>query len=410
MLVVCANWGIGDGSLREAPSPARMAAFVDGLRRAAVLAGWQERGRYDPSPAVDLLLAGDTCDWYASRHGLEGGRPWRRDAASRRARERVVTGALLEARRTLLPLSALVRGGLTLPGADRRGRPAFDAPVSVPVRLALLEGNLDVGLAGPLRALAAAALELPAAMLCEADGLAVEHGHAGDAAWATEAEGPLLGASLRVDLVARYLASAAVERLPPVWRRALVERLLASDLLDCDALRRGARVPQLAAEERRPLEEAWRRAVEGWRQAAWSQGVGRSVPFDLLDAIAGRLLDAAAPGDGADDELARLLRPAVVRRAGTVFLGHPPVEWSRPSGAPRLFCMGGAGAAVDAAAPGVHEIGPGEAPRILPPGAVVPPGGRGGVRACPPGAIPAQWSDIPSARPAAAWRRVVEAA
>ena len=122
MLVVCANWGIGDGTLREPPPPARTAAFVDGLRRAAVLAGWQERGRYEPIPAVDLILAGDTCDWYASRHWLEGGRPWRRDAASRRSLERVVAGALLEARRTLLPLTALLRGGLTLPGADRRGR------------------------------------------------------------------------------------------------------------------------------------------------------------------------------------------------------------------------------------------------------------------------------------------------
>lgn len=411
MLVVCANWGIGDGTLREPPPPARTAAFVDGLRRAAVLAGWQERGRYEPIPAVDLILAGDTCDWYASRHWLEGGRPWRRDAASRRSLERVVAGALLEARRTLLPLTALLRGGLTLPGADRRGRPAFDAPVAVPVRLTLLEGNLDVGLAGPLRTLSAAALELPVATRCEADGLAVEHGHAGDAAWAADAEGPLLGASLRVDLVARYLASAAVGRLPAAWRRGLVERLLASDLADCDALRRGARVPQLAADARGPLEEAWRRAVGAWRQAAWSDGVGRSVPFDLLDAIAGRLLEGAAAGDGHADELAGLLRPAVVAQAGTVVLGHPPVERSRPRGAPRLICMGGAGAAIERAAPGVHEVGPGEAHRILPPAAVVPLGGRGAFRACPPGAIPAQWSDIPSASPAAAaWRRVVEAA
>lgn len=412
MLVVCANWGIGDGSLREAPPRARVTAFVDGLRRAAVLAGWQERGRYEPIPAVDLVLAGDTCDWYASRHWLDGGRPWRRDAASRHARRRVVTGALLEARRALAPLTALLHGGLSLPGADRRGRPAFDAPVVVPVRLTLLEGNLDVGLAGPLRALAAAAFDVPAATRCEADGLTVEHGHGGDSVWGAEAdaEGPLLGASLRVDLVARYLASTAVAGLPPAWRRGLGERLLASDLLDCDRLRRAARVPQVPTEGRGALEEAWRRAVVAWRQAAWGDGVGRSVPFDLLDAIAARLL-GAAPDDGADDELARLLRPAVVTRAGTVVLGHPPVERSRPRGVPRLICLGGAGDAGDGAAPGVHEVGPAEAPRILPPGAVVPAGGRGGVRVCPPGAIPPHWTDVPSASPAAAaWRRVVEAA
>jgi len=408
VLVVAGNWGIGDGSLRDAP-PARVTAFVDDLRRSAVLAGWQETGRYETVDGIDLVLAGDTLDWYASRHWTGTARPWRRDADSRRVGEAVVRATLLRARRVLAPLVRLTREGLALPGADRRGRPTFDASVVVPVRVTLLEGNLDAGLGGALGRLAASALELPVGSACEAEGVAVEHGHGGDAAWSSATEGPLLGASVRIDLIARYLAAPEVTRLPEAWRQRLAGRLLASDALDCGALCRAATVPEADADGRRRLEQAWWRSVEDWRRAAWGDGVGRVVPFDLLDALADRLLRPSPAGEG--DELARLLRPVVTSRASSAVLGHLPVSRSEPSGTPRTAGLGGAGAAADGPVPGVCEIPSGAERLALPPAVVVPRGGRGPFRACPAGAIPPEWTGIPAvAPPAAPRRRVVEAA
>lgn len=79
MIVVTANWEIGDGSLWPGPAAGIMERFRAEVARAAVRAGWQCDGRYEPVRRVDVVFAGDTFDGSPRANGSE--RPDRGNAA-----------------------------------------------------------------------------------------------------------------------------------------------------------------------------------------------------------------------------------------------------------------------------------------------------------------------------------------
>lgn len=375
MLVVTANWQIGDGSILAPQAPGAGGRFVADLRRSAVREGWRPDGRYEPVRSLDVVLAGDTLDPLLSREWLGSSRPWERGATARAAAERVLAGCLAGAARTFGELSRLVHEGLDVPAADARGRPAASRTTTATVRVTLLEGNLDAGLG---RDAAVAIRALPGIVVgtrWEGEGVRVEHGHDSDPAWcggglATGAV-PSPGASLRVDLLGRFAAASLPDTARPI-RDRLVGRLAGGEIGTWPALLSAAlATPGRAAgdgAEADLLRASWRDAVGGWRRAARRTGLLLDAPFDAVDALATLLL-----GDGGGEELAALVRPpspaGTLAHVGTIVLGHPAADRSRPWDRPRVICLGGE-AEAEPAPPGVLEIHPAMG-RSQPPSLVV---------------------------------------
>lgn len=378
MLVVTANWQIGDGSILPPPTPAVVARFVGELRRSAVREGWRSDGRYEPVRSLDVVFAGDTFDLLLSREWQGRHRPWDQGGPARATAERVLAGCLAAGRRLFGDLGTLARHGLPVPAADERGRPAATKTTTVPVRVTLLEGNLDAGLGHDA---AEVTRSLPAFVVgtrWEGERVRVEHGHDGDPAWWNEFSGrgaaPSLGQSLVVDLLGR-LAFAPVADGARAVRNRLVGRLAAGEI---------AAWPTLFAEtftslgasagESESLASAWRDAVAGWRRSARRCGLLPDAPFDAVDDLAAMLL-----GRG-DPDLAVLLGPGCPVSArtggGTVVLGHPVPGRRRTGDHPRVVCLG-AEAAEEPSFPGVHEIAP-VADRPPPPTLVLHDGEGGG--------------------------------
>lgn len=369
MLVVSANWGIGDGSIVASPGTAGVERFVADVREATVRAGWRDDGRYEPVRETCVVLAGDTCDWLLSREWLAGARPWDAGRAAGIVGRRVVASALRAARRSLLPLGGAVARGFTIPDADRRGRPCPTRTVHVRVSLAFLEGNLDVGL---VRLAAGCPAPVAASALGDrwsGDGVAVLHGDRADPAWRSPDDdraaglGRLvprtLGASLRVDLLSRFALAPEVAAAG-VRGRDTVGRLAAVDPLDWHRFFGGPSEQAVATE----LAGAWRRAVTSWESAARRGGVRAETPFDAVEALAARFLGRIPAGP---DEVALALRPAVApspgARPGTLVLAHPGREHSSDvSSRPRIVCLGGG----EAEPPPDSAAGPAGVNQIVP--------------------------------------------
>jgi hypothetical protein len=347
MLVVTANWGCADGTL--VPAAAGRAAvrrWFAAIHRGIVRAGFRRDGRYEPVDAVDLVFAGDTCDWLVSETWLGKARPWHGGRRAREARARVALTAL----RRAAPLAAWVarwlREGVAVPRADGRARPARDGWARVPVRVALLAGDRDpwlhevfdtAGLAG-----------------CSSgtgwgDGaVAVRHGHEFDPACRVEAAAsserpPSLAESVAVDLVAAFLAACRALGLGDGAAGRLAVALAAAGPLDLPVALGGwleseAARGTLAEAVRDRIAAEWRRAVSRWHRAADLAPPACGLPASPHAALATWLERAV------DDPLAGRRRPgppasvadlarstpqelataaAAVSTRGTVVLGHP---------------------------------------------------------------------------------------
>ncbi len=362
MLVVTANWQIGDGSILPPPAAPFVARFIADLRRSAVCEGWRRDGRYEPVRSVDVVFAGDTLDLSLSREWLGLHRPWQRGDAARAVAERVLAGCLAGARRLFGELGSLVRHGIAVPAADARGRPAPARETHVPVRVTLLEGKLDARLGRDGADAIEASCGIVVGTRWEGEAVRVEHGHASDPAWWSEGPAwgavPTLGQSLRVDLLARFAAAILPDPARPI-RDRLVGRLAAGEIgawpaLVAESLAAPAHAPTAPAVE--GLAAPWRDAVEGWRRATRRSGILLDAPFDAVDGLAAML-----EGEGDADDLASLLGPTTPRESAadvaTLVLGHPAAARSRPWGRPRVLCLGGE-TVREAAAPGVLEVAP----------------------------------------------------
>lgn len=392
MIVVTANWGIGDGSLWPSLPAAAVDRFVGALRRAAVRAGWRADGSYAPVERIDLLLAGDTFDWLASRIALGPTRPWQRGVRAQAARDRAMTATLRVARRTLGPLLRAVRRGVAVPNVDRRGRPRLADWVTAALEVTLLEGNLDRGLARPDGARLAAAARLRVGERWFGAGVSVLHGADADPLWGGFEPGggprvrlddgrPSLGESLYVDLLGRFAVAPAVASLAAADRQGLLSTLSGNQPLawgDLVAHRlRGSSADDVA------IAAAWRACVDTWHREARGAGVAAEAPIDILDAIADRVSrgDRANAGQEADP-LGDLLEPraaATIPRlvgregpgAATVLLGHHSVSASGRIGGGRIVYGLADGPSLERpetcdTPAAVREIGPPAASRSFP--------------------------------------------
>ena len=134
MLVVTANWAIGDGTLWRRPLRGLVSRAWGVIQRSALRAGFRHDGQYRPIKRLDIVFAGDTFDLYASRLWATGDvRPWHRSTSAETARREVAASALRRAAMLNRFARRLLNEGLVVPSATRQGRPHLRHPTVVPV-------------------------------------------------------------------------------------------------------------------------------------------------------------------------------------------------------------------------------------------------------------------------------------
>jgi hypothetical protein len=341
MLVVTSNLAIGDGTLFRAGG--RHAALPRLVHRAAMRGGFRDAGTYRPIESLHLIVAGDTFDWLASAAWCGGARPWRGGTRVRESLLGIATGSVRAARRLLASVNRWTRHGLLVPAADSRGRPCSGAAV-VPVRVTLLAGDRDSGLADVARHLPRQLVAIGDSWSDEA--LTIRHGHDldpacrrmdGERGWTSGARPPTLAESIGIDLVVRF--AVAVRRLapePPGVGR-LLRRLACSSPVDLP-LTVGAwrttveRDGAMSADQLRLLAATWRRAVAEWVSEARREVPACEVEFDAVHALAAWLETAFHPAEGPINV------PAGIRRlcGGPPSSSGPGASRVRTGAGPRL--------------------------------------------------------------------------
>jgi hypothetical protein len=402
MLVVTANWALADGTL-VAPQRRGQQEFLEAVHRAALRSGVRRDGRYEPIDGIDVVLAGDTFDGLTSSAWTGTVRPWHEGTRAAGMAAGVLLAAAARGRRLLAGLAAWARDGLTVPAADRRGRPAADRRRRVPVRVTILPGDRDPWVAGAAARLARRGVRVAAAWAVA--GVSVCHGAELDPLWGVAEPGrPTLGASLAVDLVARF--GNVLRGRPDLWPacRPLVARL---------ATARPADMPGIVGDWLSSLErgtvvvrDAWRTAVAAWRRQARLAEPACDASFDSIDAVAA-WMDGLHPAadDGARNasDVAALLDslPPVGTQPGMVVFGH----WSGTVEAATI-CKPGWAVEAEAAA-GVTVAGVTAAGRRRGPAhAVFPDPRRPELR----WRLMPEDASAPRSSPAAGAQRIVEAA
>lgn len=397
MLVVTANWGIGDGTLGAGPEGARGREFAIAVQRAAARAGFRPDGSYQPIQRVDVVFAGDTFDWMVSRRWGDAVRPWDAGTEVAALRREVARASAARAWTALHGLVRFARSGLPVPVADGRGRPRADRAARVPLGVVLLAGDRDpwVEQAGGRRL--AARLGIAVGSGTGTAGVTIHHGLEVTAADRTRQRvgpggevGPSLLDSILVDLLVPF--ATAVERLPA---GRLVRRLAAAESpLDMPAVVATAlETPLAASGTRAALVDGWRRAVDGWWNHARRLRPRSLAPFDPLDALA-TWLEAVDPRPDRPPSpwLEAVTGPpdprAFTTSAELVVLGHQVSRATRPFS--RCVALGptppvrGAisGGATTVGGPGATRIVPGAEP-FEPERAIVldDPSAAGSVRA-----------------------------
>ena len=314
MLVVTSNWSITDGTLVDPPARSHGTDFLAGIRRSAARAGIRRDGTYRPVDRVDVVLAGDTFDWLVTAAWQGSERPWQRRARRGATRDRVMQAAVKRGVRLLGKLGRLARNGLTVAGADGRGRPVLGSQVRVPVRVVMLAGDRDAWLDEPRSAKLAERFGIAVGRSWADHPVTIVHGHAIDPlcgpAWGDAADRPpTLHESLSIDLVARF-AVLVHETEPAVLARRVMGTLVASCPLDVPRrlrawLDRAGAVGALSHDSRDRIESAWARAVDGWQRRARRDVPATELQFDAVDSIANWLranpvaMDVAIPAAAA---------------------------------------------------------------------------------------------------------------
>lgn len=345
MLVVTANWALADGTL-VATSRRGQAEFLEAVHRAAFRSGVRRDGRYEPIDSIDVVLAGDTFDPLTSTAWAGGVRPWHEGGRAAAMAAAAMLAAAARGRRLLAGLAAWARAGLMVPAADRRGRPVFGRDRRVPVRVTILPGDRDPWIAGAGARLARRGIEVAGAW--SVPGISVCHGAEFDPLWtAAEPGRPTLGASLAVDLVARF--GTGLRERSDLWPacRPLIAQLAAARALEMP----GIIAEWLAATERSKVvvRDAWRAAVATWRRQARIAEPACDASFDAIDAVAAWMDDLDLAFPDAAGAIAALLDPGPMfgAESGTVVLGH----WSGSAAGQAIVGLGPApGNAADPAA------------------------------------------------------------
>jgi hypothetical protein len=341
MLVVTANWSWTDGSLAPAP-PGRGSGWLQHVHRGVLRACCGRDGRYRPAETVDIVFAGDTFDCLVSRGWTAGVRPWHGGPQVAAVKARVLAEAARRGRRLLAGLARWARGGMSLPAADRRGRPAARGTTRATVRVTLLAGDRDPWL--EQAAGIAARHHCQVGRIWADDESVVRHGAEFDPCWSggelplTDGaeRPPFLGESVLVDLVARFASAILGDGQPVRPLRRLVGRLTAATPLDMPAqvaawLATGHEGAELPTSRRLRIETEWRAAVGAWHRAASREPPVCGIEACPIDWLAGWLEHPRATLPPADVWPRFVARPPRGPGASGLVLGH--VGGDDPAGA-----------------------------------------------------------------------------
>jgi hypothetical protein len=319
--------------------------LVAEVRRIAMRAGFRRDGAYRPLEQVDIVVAGDTFDWLLSREWLGSTRPWHPSRRAVGIRQRVREGSLRRGAAALLGVVRLARRGLHVPLANRHFRPVVGSRVRVPVSVTLLAGDRDEALADAAGREIAERFGVGVGSVWASRGVSVCHGQDFDPLCGPSRAdgGPSLAESLRVDLLARFVAAladcgAAVG--PQPW---LVAALAQTTPLGMPSILSAWRRFRPEAEGcRQKVATLWRRAVEGWHRESRQSAFCQEWNFDVAAEVAAwmestRRTDSHPLHDWLGIERGSL--PA--GHTGTLVLGHLPVGCSALTpGSGRRVCVG----------------------------------------------------------------------
>jgi len=382
MLVIAANWSISDGTLVGANGHRPWQTLVAEVRRIALRSGFRRDGAYRPVEQVDVVLAGDTFDWLLSREWLGSARPWHPSRRAAGIRQRVREGSLRRGTAALLGVVRLARRGLHVPLANRHFRPVVGSRVTVPVSVTLLAGDRDEELADAGGREIAERFGVGVGSVWASRGVSVWHGQDFDPLCGpSRAEGgPSLAESLRVDLLARFIAALADCGAAVGQQRWLVAALAQATPLGMPAILSAWRRFRPEAECcRQKVATLWRRAVEGWHRESRQSAFCQEWDFDVVAEVAA-WMESAGKTDShpLHDWLGIDRRSLPAGPAGTLVLGHLPVGLSALApGSGRRVCVGPRESSPQAGdqrfeGAGSIALAGGEA---LPPGLDVPPPG-----------------------------------
>ena len=329
MLVVTANWAIGDGTLWRRPLRGLVSRAWGAIQRSALRAGFRHDGRYQPIERLDVVFAGDTFDLYASRRWATGDvRPWHRSTAAETIRREVASSALRRGVMLNRFARRLLHDGLVVPRATHQGRPHLRHPIAVPVSVTLLSGDRD-GYLDPSQ-------DWPQgvhwAHSWAAGNWQVEHGQRFDPLQNQSSDhhqGPTLIQSMYARLFAPFAMHVA-EFMPAAQGtlgRSL--RLLADcHPLDVSAAFWHRLLPRVTAGDKAHAEKpatCWQRCVDTWQREAQCDQVDVPAHFDFLSRFASSL-ENPAPPDQAAALLADLCGPAAKESSkpalSGLILGH----------------------------------------------------------------------------------------
>ena len=295
MLVVTANWAIGDGTLWRRPLRGLVSRAWGVIQRSALRAGFRHDGRYQPLERLDIVFAGDTFDLYASRHWATGDvRPWHRSTFAETARREVAASALRRA--VLLNKFArrLLNEGLVVPSATRQGRPHLRHPTVVPVSVTLLSGDRDGYLEPPHNW----PQGVHWANSWSAGQWQVEHGQRFDPLQNQSSdhhEGPTLIQSMHARLIAPFAVQVA-DFMPAAMDKLSRSLRLLADChpLDVSAAFWHRLLPRVTAGDQTHVEKlttCWRRCVDNWQREARRDQVDVPAHFDFLGRFAASLVN-----------------------------------------------------------------------------------------------------------------------
>ena len=295
MLVVTANWAIGDGTLWRRPLRGLVSRAWGVIQRSALRAGFRHDGRYQPLERLDIVFAGDTFDLYASRHWATGDvRPWHRSTFAETARREVAASALRRA--VLLNKFArrLLNEGLVVPSATRQGRPHLRHPTVVPVSVTLLSGDRDGYLEPPHNW----PQGVHWANSWSAGQWQVEHGQRFDPLQNQSSdhhEGPTLIQSMHARLIAPFAVQVA-DFMPAAMDKLSRSLRLLADChpLDVSAAFWHRLLPRVTAGDQTHVEKlttCWRRCVDDWQREARRDQVDVPAHFDFLGRFAASLVN-----------------------------------------------------------------------------------------------------------------------
>ena len=346
MLIVTANWGFTDGTVVAEARRARAGrAWLRGVRHAVVRSGFRRDGGYRPPDGLDIVFAGDTFDCLTSTAWRGESRPWRGGARVVEARRRVLAGCARHAVPLLAGLATLVRRGLRVPAADRRGRPSAATSVAVPVRLTVLPGDRDQPVVD-----AVAEIGDHGATVTPwwNDGrVFVAHGHEFDPvcqAYPSSAADrpPTLAESIATDLVVPFaVALAGTVSARPV-AAPLLAALAGCGIADIPTVMGGwidADGPAGASHDpaRADVVTAWRRAVDSWLREARRTPPESGLPASPVESLAAwfHAMGRRSPPPATAGLFGRAVLPAAMA-VRTVVLGHP----ASAAGSAVAVCLG----------------------------------------------------------------------